>query len=370
MTQFVLDEICIRLSSGKSIPAAEVFEKGKYPVIGGNGVRGYADKANFSGGCVVIGRQGAACGNVRYFSGEAYMTEHAVVVQANKNHDTHFLAYLLSTMHLGQLSAQSAQPGLSVKTLSQQCVDMPSLDVQRAIVALLGTLDAKISLNSHLNPNLEEAMQCLYSEYFTYEQPTMGTIYDIADVIYGAPFKSSLFNEEGEGFPLIRIRDLSTYEPQFFTAEEHPKRTFIDPGDVLAGMDAEFVPTLWLGEKAVLNQRVCCFRPPEDSNTCPSYLLLALKPLLAFIQNYAAGTTVAHMGKGDLESLVVPLPKSADLKRFALQAEPMRRQMVLNAIENKRLRKLRDTLLPKLMSGKIDVSQIDLTQLNNHLTDY
>lgn len=154
MTQFALGEICVRLSSGKSIPAADVFDKGRYPVIGGNGVRGYTDEANFSGDCAVIGRQGAACGNVRYFSGEAYMTEHAIVAQASENHDTHFLAYLLSTMNLGHLSAQSAQPGLSVKTLSQQRVEMPNLDIQKAIVALLGTLDAKVALNTQLNDYL------------------------------------------------------------------------------------------------------------------------------------------------------------------------------------------------------------------------
>ena len=154
MTQFALGDICSRLSSGKGIPSAKVGTEGKYPVIGGNGIRGYTDSANFAGECAVIGRQGAACGNVRFFSGEAYMTEHAVVAQANNNHDTHFLAYLLSTMRLGHLSAQSAQPGLSVKTLSRQAVEMPDLRTQKAAVALLGVLDAQIALNNRLNDYL------------------------------------------------------------------------------------------------------------------------------------------------------------------------------------------------------------------------
>lgn len=209
-------------------------------------------------------------------------------------------------------------------------------------------------------------MGALYDELFEYDEPQYGTIYDIADVVYGAAFKSSLFNEDKEGYPLIRIRDLSTYSPQFYTAEEHPKRIFIEPGFVVAGMDAEFVPTFWLGEKAVLNQRVCHFAPPENTAISESYLLFALKPLLAYIQNYASGTTVAHMGKSDLEALKVPLPKEEDLLKFAEVAEPMRKAIVSNAIESKRLAELRDALLPKLMSGEIDVSKIDLTQLNNH----
>ncbi len=79
------------------------------------------------------------------------MTEHAIVAIANECNDSHYLAYRLSMMHLGRLSAQSAQPGLSVKTLSRQEVDLPSLKEQEQVVAVLGTLDAKIEANAKLN---------------------------------------------------------------------------------------------------------------------------------------------------------------------------------------------------------------------------
>ncbi|NHM13626.1 restriction endonuclease subunit S [Xiamenia xianingshaonis] len=151
MTAHALGDVCSRLSSGKGIPAAQIKATGSYPVMGGNGLRGYAEHFNFEGDCAIIGRQGAACGNVRFFSGKAYMTEHAVVACANKGHDTHYLAYLLSTMDLGRLSAQSAQPGLSVKTLARQIIDLPSLGVQQCVVELLGKLDSKIALNQQTN---------------------------------------------------------------------------------------------------------------------------------------------------------------------------------------------------------------------------
>ena len=166
------------------------------------------------------------------------------------------------------------------------------------------------------NDYLLELMEALYRRYFTYNCQAYGSIYDIADVIYGAAFSSKLFNENSTGWPLIRIRDLTTYKPQFFTEEVHPKRTFIEPGDVVAGMDADFTPTLWLGETAVLNQRVCEFVPPAGTSVTKSYLLCAVKPLLAYVQNYATGTTVAHLGKGDLEALDVPLPREQDLIEF------------------------------------------------------
>lgn len=82
------------------------------------------------------------------------MTEHAVVVQANSENNTRYLAYLLSQMNLGRLSGQSAQPGLSVKTLAKQIVELPSHEVQNRAVAVLSSLDSKMELNEKINDNL------------------------------------------------------------------------------------------------------------------------------------------------------------------------------------------------------------------------
>ena len=150
---FLLSEVCSRLSSGKSIPSNEILPEGTIPVYGGNGIRGYTNKDNFQGECAIIGRQGAFCGNVKYYSGKAYMTEHAVVVCANKNHNTRYLAYLLSTMHLGRLSGQSAQPGLSVKTLGNQLVAMPCKERQDRVVSVLSSIEGKIAKNYDINHN-------------------------------------------------------------------------------------------------------------------------------------------------------------------------------------------------------------------------
>ena len=154
MESKTLRQLTTKLQSGDGILAEDIKEKGLYPVYGGNGLRGFTDHSNFAGECAIIGRQGAFCGNVRYFSGEAYMTEHAVVTCANEHHSTRYLAYLLSTMNLGRLSGQSAQPGLSVKTLSLQTVKLPSKEVQDRIVSVLATLDEKIVANEKINENL------------------------------------------------------------------------------------------------------------------------------------------------------------------------------------------------------------------------
>lgn len=151
---FQLKDVCTRLNSGKNIKSEKIMKKGNYPVFGGNGARGYTDIYNFDGECAIIGRQGAFCGNVRYFSGKAYMTEHAVVVCANEMNNTHYLAYLLSMMNLGRLSGQSAQPGLSVKTLGNQEIKLPKLEYQNKVVKIISSLEEKIENNKKINDNL------------------------------------------------------------------------------------------------------------------------------------------------------------------------------------------------------------------------
>ena len=174
MKQYTIAEICSRLSSGKGIPASKVTPTGPYPVIGGNGVRGYTDSFNFDGECAIIGRQGANCGNVRYFQGKAYMTEHAIVAIGNENANTKYLACLFSLMHLGNLSAQSAQPGLSVQTLSKQIIYLPEIRTQNQIADIIKSLDTKIELNNRINHNLEEQAQALYKSWFVDFEPFKG----------------------------------------------------------------------------------------------------------------------------------------------------------------------------------------------------
>ena len=195
-----MGEICSRIKSGKGISASLVSSTGKYPVIGGNGVRGYTDSSNFIGACAVVGRQGAYCGNVRFFDGEAYMTEHAVVIVGNEIADTRYLAYLLSIMQLGHLSAQSAQPGLSVQTLSKLLVDIPDLTIQRKIAGILGALDDKIELNRRINANLEEQAQALFKSWFVDFEP-----------FKDGPFVDSELGKIPQGWGVISLSELMDY---------------------------------------------------------------------------------------------------------------------------------------------------------------
>ena len=186
----------------------------------------------------------------------------------------------------------------------------------------------------------------------------VGTIYEYIDVVYGAPYKSSLFNENKEGLPLIRIRDLKTNAPQFYTPEILPNTEYIEAGDVIAGMDAEFVPYVWLGEKGVLNQRCCKFKAKNDAIS-NYYVLFLVKPELEYVQSYKTGTTVSHLGKSDIDRFKFVTPTMDAVFAFSKIVNPIIKEVVNNAKENRRLAEIRDTLLPKLMSGELKVNEIE-----------
>ena len=373
-----LGDACSRLSSGKSIRASEINSAGSYPVIGGNGLRGYADHFNFDGECAVIGRQGAACGNIRFHSGKAYITEHAVVAVADECNDSRYLAYLLSTMHLGRLSAQSAQPGLSVKTLSKQEVDLPSLEVQKQVVRVLGALDDKIEANAKLNGYLEELLLAKYDELFPESGSYDGTLADIGEVVGGAtPSKKrpEYYCQDGIGW--VTPRDLSNTNDKFLSrgaddiTEEGYKSCsakLMPKGSVLFSSRAPIGYVAIATNEVATNQGFKSVVPNKSIGTAFTYCFLVRNKQR--IADMGAGTTFPEVSSKIMKSVKLTIPCPEECKAFSTFANPLLYQQYLLEAESNKLAALRDTLLPKLMSGEIDVSKVDLTQLNSHLVDY
>lgn len=125
------------LKSGDSITGDEIADAGLYPVYGGNGLRGYTDRYSHEGEHILIGRQGALCGNVNYATGKFWASEHAVVVSPREPLVVRWLGELLRAMNLNQYSASAAQPGLAVETVSALRLPVPPLKEQRSIADFL-----------------------------------------------------------------------------------------------------------------------------------------------------------------------------------------------------------------------------------------
>ena len=291
-------------------------------------------------------------------------------VVPNENTDYLFLYYLLKynkeiIEHMGSGTTFKEVSGNTMKGIN---VKVPvSIEEQRKIAGVLDALDRKIEDNEKINKNLFEQMQALYKDWFINFEPFGGVrpsgwnntnIYAIANIIYGAPFASKLFNTDGLGKPIIRIRDLKEQTFVTFTTEEHPKGHLIQPGDIVVGMDGEFRPYIWGNESAWLNQRVCIFESNRPKGK--AFVLYTIKPLLNKIEQTQVATTVIHIGKKDFDAFEIVLPDEATLDSFDSITAPMVEKIVNNSLQNKRLAVLRDTLLPKLMSGELDVSNLDL----------
>lgn len=309
--------------------------------------------------------------HIQYYEGKFNAYQRTYIIETNDETivDIRYLYYALKIclLHFKQISQGTATKFITAKILNAFELPIPRIEEQQKIAFLLAEIDEKIKTNEIINNNLFEQMQALYKAWFVDFEPFGGVrpsnwndtnIYAIANIIYGAPFASKLFNTDGLGKPIIRIRDLKEQAFVTFTTEEHPKGHLIQPGDIVVGMDGEFRPYIWGNEPAWLNQRVCIFESNRPQGK--AFVLYTIKPLLNKIEQTQVATTVIHIGKKDFDAFEIVLPDEATLDSFDSITAPMIEQIVNNRLQNKRLAVLRDTLLPKLMSSELDVSNIEL----------
>lgn len=299
------------------------------------------------------------------------VNQHVAIIRVDESKAVNsYLLYYLQwrKSHLLQLASAGATRNALTKGMIEQLeIDLPSLDEQRKVVGILGSIQNKIKLNHEINDNLFAQMQALYAAWFIDCIPFGGikpsswqktSIYTIADIIYGAPFSSKQFNTDGKGIPIIRIRDLKEQKVATYTTEKHPKGYLLQAGDIVVGMDGEFVPYIWGSDEAWLNQRVCVFKNKRLKGK--AFLYFTIKPLLYAIEQTQVATTVIHIGKKDFDAFEITLPDPRVLDSFDAITTPMVEKIVENRFEIKQLELLRDALLPKLMSGELDVSNIQL----------
>lgn len=289
------------------------------------------------------------------------MTEHAVVCCANEYHNTRYLAYLLSTMNLGRLSVQSAQPGLSVKTLSKQLVRLPSLEQQNKVAAVLSTLDAKIAANEKINDNLAETLQAIYQHrYSTTNQSanyeTLASIcsYSKAKVAVSELTLASYYSTEN----MLPNKAGSVLAASLPPTEQ---TTRCVTGDVLvSNIRPYFKKIVYCSNDCGCSPDVLCFTPKKPALSAYLYCTLYADHFFDFMM---VGSKGAKMPRGDKQQIMtyaVHMPTEQELREFNGIAMPALAQIESLRQENLRLSSLRDTLLPRLISGDIDVSSINL----------
>ena len=183
--------------------------KGLYPVYGGNGLRGFTGSYNHEGDYVLIGRQGALCGNIRKVTGRTYITEHAIAVCASEENDTAFLQYLFQRMKLGQYSDQSAQPGLAVNKLLRLNIKVPSKIEQVKIAKVLSLLDERISTQNKIIEDLKKLKSTIVEMLFCKQGGVLLKLGDIGSFVRGLTYSSEDVAEDINATTVIRANNLN-----------------------------------------------------------------------------------------------------------------------------------------------------------------
>ena len=391
--EYKIGDVFAYLKSGKGIHANEISSKGEYPVFGGNGLRGYTTRNNFEGDCAIIGRQGAFCGNVRYFKGKAYMTEHAIIAVANENNSTRFLAYLLGIMNLGRFSGQSAQPGLSVTELAKQSITVPSLSVQKKIATILSSFDDKIELNRRINGNLEQQAQALFKAWFVDFEPFKGgefvesklgripkelTISKIGDIPHKIESgKRPKGGATSEGIPSIgaeNIKGLGFYDysktkyiPKDFASITN--RGKISGYELLiykdGGKPGYFIPNYTIFgegfpfEYMFINEHVFLLDLMSREYNIFAYFYMQTPYIMNQLNSIGGKAAIPGINTKDVESLPIFTDDNKKVKEFGKIVLPMITTILKNSRENAHLTKLRNTLLPRLMSGELKINDLN-----------
>ena len=249
--------------------------------------------------------------------------------------------------------------------LKEVVIDKPPLDIQRKIGDYLEAFDDLIENNQKQIKLLEEAAQRLYKEWFVdlrfpgYEDVEIvdgvpegwkeEKLIDIANVQYGFAFDSSLFNSQGKGKQIIRIRNIPSGITDDYTTQEADEQYIVSNGDIVVGMDGEFHINSWCGKTAYLVQRTCKFIPKKE--LMRGWLLQAIYGPIKYFEKTVVGATVAHLGKKHIDT--IELLTGPDELYIPFKTLFDKRQLLLN--QNILLSEARDRLLPKLMSGEIEV---------------
>ena len=159
----------LTMKAGQHLSASRISDVASdgfiYPCFGGNGVRGYVKEKSHSGEYLLVGRQGALCGNVQRMKGDFYATEHAVVVTVGEDVNVDFAFHMLTLMNLNQYASQSAQPGLAVGKLEGLKMPVPSLAEQVRIAGILDKFDA---LTNSLTEGLPREIELRQKQYAYY----------------------------------------------------------------------------------------------------------------------------------------------------------------------------------------------------------
>lgn len=301
----------------------------------------------------------------------ANLTENCVKITDFNGVDRDFLYYYLicsaGQAEIAKGTVGAVQAKLPIKNIQQIKIPLPDIKMQQRIASILSSLDSKIELNQKINENLEQQAQAVFqNELLSVQMLPDGwkqaSLIDIADYLNGLAMQKYRPADGEMGIPILKIKELrqGCCDDSSELCSPNIKGDYIiHDGDVIFSWSGSLLVDFWCGGICGLNQHL--FKVSSTKYDKWFYYAWTKHHLDRFIAVAAdKATTMGHIKRDELAKAEVLIPPETDYMRIGELLQPIYDLIIANRIENKRLAEARDTLLPKLMSGELDVSGIDL----------
>ena len=381
LIEYRFDEVVINFDK-KRVPlsgAQREKRQGKYRYYGAQGVIDHVDDFIFDGTYLLIAEDGENLKSkkqniAQVVEGQFWVNNHAHIVQGNEFCDTRYLCYLLNSMDLSGYVTGSAQPKLSQANLNAVTLFLPPISIQKKIVEYLYMFDKKIAVNQQINDNLEQQAAAIFKSWFVDCTPFDGVAPETwGDVIleeittlvsrgiapkYFDDSEQTVINQKCIRNHMIDLSLARTHTPKVINEKwlRFGDLLINSTGDGTLGRAAQ----VWFQPKNLtVDSHVTIVRPAKEN----LIFYIGLWGILheKEIESLHTGSTgQTELPRDRVKALGLLLPDNETLDRFNSLIAPMAAAIVSNQDENNRLADLRDALLPKLMSGEIDVSEVKI----------
>ncbi len=359
---FKLGHLC-NIKYGKGLPERN-RKPGNYPIYGSNGVVYWHERPFVPGPGIIIGRKGSI-GTIVYSAKDYWPIDTAFYIEPPTTGaiDLKFLYYQLKTFNLKERGTDSAVPGLNRDVLADIDLNVPDIDEQKKIAEILGALDEKVELNRKMNRTLESLAQNIFKKWFIFSEEkkmpksyTSSSLDKIADFLNGIALQKFPAQNESDSLPVIKIKELKTES----TANSDNASSNIDSkyivqnGDILFSWSGSLDIVIWCGGDGALNQHLFKVTSKEHPKWFYYYWI---KYYLEYFQMIAASkaTTMGHIQRHHLTNAIATIPDKKTMGNIDSVMSPIVDSIINNKIEITTISKIRDSLLPRLMSGKLRV---------------
>lgn len=370
--KYRFDEVTINFDK-KRIPlssAQREKRQGTFRYYGAQGVIDHVDDYIYDGTYLLIAEDGENLKSkkqniAQVVDGQFWVNNHAHIVQGNEQCDTRFLCYLINSMDLSGYVTGSAQPKLSQANLNAITLSLPTLVEQKRIVEYLYMLDQKIDVNRQINDNLQQQAFSVFDNLIANAE---NNDYTVSDYAFLNPKRTLAKNQVARSIDMSQLSTSGAFPSGWEMKPFNGGMRFTNGDTLLARITpclengkTAFIDFLDDGEVAFGSTEYIVLAPKNDT---PPEMLYCLARYPAFV-DYAVKNMNGSSGRQRVSAETVgqyrlPLFDKHSLVLFKEVVSPMFLKMRYNSLENMRLAELRDALLPKLMSGEIDVSAVQL----------